>query len=94
MEKGVGAGPAHPVPAVPRHQRGNIEGNGQDLHLQKDKLLSNLNQPSFEVPKSIKLIYSYLKSSCVICIGLRVYGFLEDVVMLKYSHELNLRNTD
>ena len=36
MEKGVGAGPAHPVPAVTRHQRGNIEGNGQGLHLQED----------------------------------------------------------
>ena len=64
------------------------------LHLQQDKLLGNLRNPNFEVPKSIRLIYRYLESSCVICVGLKRYGFLEDVVMDKYSHELNTQSID
>ena len=35
MEEGVGAGPARPLFAVPRHKR-RLAGNGKDLHLQKE----------------------------------------------------------
>ena len=36
------------------------------------------------------LIHRFLVSMCMICIGLRMYGFLEDKIIKKFCKEMNL----